>query len=181
MRRRSRLRASLRSAGTTSAVLLSGCSVIGAIGTPSAPCPPTPGQQIVSLLSTTRAREKLPQLRVDSRLARAAQAHAEDMASGGYSGHEGSDGSLPADRADRVSYPWTFVAENTAAGQSTASFAFGTWMASPPHRANNLLVDAEHVGVGYAENGDTQYRTYWVVLFGRSHEAPFTPSGGCRP
>ena len=119
-RGRSRRGASLRSAGTTSVVLLSGCSFFASIGTPSAPCPSTPGEQIVSLLSTTRAREKLPQLLVDTRLARAAQAHAEDMASLGYSGHEGSDGSLPAARADRVSYPWTFVAENTSAGQSTA-------------------------------------------------------------
>ena len=67
------------------------------------------------------------------------------------------------------------------AGQATAAVAFAAWMASAPHRANNLLVDAEHVGVGYAENPDTQYRSYWVVVFGRSYEAPFTPPGGCHP
>jgi uncharacterized protein YkwD len=111
----------------------------------------------------------------------AAQAHAKDLAARGFSGHEGSDGSLPADRADRVSYKWVFVAENTSRGHSNASAAFGAWMASPPHRANNLLVDAEHVGVGYAENLDTQHRTYWVVVFGRSYERPFSPPGGCHP
>ncbi|MEE2898273.1 MAG: CAP domain-containing protein [Gemmatimonadota bacterium] len=135
----------------------------------------------MSLLGIARERERLPQLRVDLRLMRAAQAHAEDLAAGGRSGHEGSDGSLPADRADLVSYPWVFVAENTSAGQATAAVAFAAWMDSAPHRANNLLVDAEHVGVGYAENPDTQYRSYWVVVFGRSYEAPFTPPGGCHP
>jgi len=54
-------------------------------------------------------------------------------------------------------------------------------MASPPHRPNNLLVDAEHVGVGYTENLDTQHHTYWVVVFGRSYERPVTPPGGCHP
>ena len=54
-------------------------------------------------------------------------------------------------------------------------------MASPPHRANNLLVDAEHVGVGYTENLDTQHHTYWVVVFGRSYERPFTLRGAVIP
>ena len=166
---------------TASTLLLSGCAGSGAPVIRGLSCPQTRGQQVVSLLNITRARERLPQLGVDLRLMRAAQAHAEDMAAGGYSGHEGSDGSLPADRADRVSYKWVFVAENASAGHSTASATFAAWMASPPHRANNLLVDAEDVGVGYAENQDTQYRTYWVVVFGRSYERPFSPPGGCHP
>ncbi|HAC05990.1 MAG TPA: hypothetical protein DC060_01410 [Gemmatimonadetes bacterium] len=113
---------------------------------------------MVSLLNITRAREKVPELRVDVRLVRAAQVHAEDMAAGAFSGHRGSDGSLPADRADRVNYPWLFVAENSSAGFATAPSAFAAWMASPTHRANSLQPEAEHVGVGYAENDDTEDR-----------------------
>ena len=95
---------------------------------------------------------------VDVRLVRAAQVHAEDMAAGAVSGYRGSDGSLPADRADRVNYPWLFVAENSSAGFATAPSAFAAWMASPMHRANSLQPEAEHVGVGYAENDDTEDR-----------------------
>lgn len=166
---------------TACTLLLSGCALSGTPGAGGRRCPSTRGQQIVSLLNITRAREKLPELRVDVRLMRAAQAHAEDMAAGAFSGHDGSDGSLPADRADRTSYPWIFVAENTSAGYSTAPSTFAAWMDSPSHRANNLHLEAEHVGVGYAENGDTQYRAYWVILFAASSQAPMTTPGGCHP
>ena len=175
------MNAPMRALCTALTLLLWGCALSRAPGTGGRSCPSTRGQQIVSLLNLTRAREKLPELRVDVRLIRAAQAHAEDMAAGGFSGHNGSDGSLPADRADRVSYPWLFVAENASAGYSTAPSTFAAWMDSPTHRANNLHLEAEHVGVGYAENGETQYRAYWVVVFAASSEPAMSTTDGCHP
>jgi uncharacterized protein YkwD len=123
----------------------------------------------------------LPPLVVDLNLMAAAQAHAEDMARGGFLGHEGSDGSLPADRAGRAHYPWVFVAENASAGYSTAAATVAGWMASPSHRANNLHAEARQIGIGYAENGDTEWRVYWVALFGAASRPPVTPPEGCHP
>lgn len=171
----------LRALCTSATLLVSGCGLARTPGTGGRPCLSTRGEQIVSLLNITRAREKLPELRVDVRLARAAQAHAEDMAAGSFSGHRGSDGSLPADRADRVNYPWLFIAENASAGHATAPSTFAAWMASPTNRAINLQIEAEHVGVGYAENDDTDDRAYWVVVFGASSQSAMSTTGGCHP
>ncbi len=161
---------------------LSGCFLAG----PAVPggrghCPPTRGQQMVDLINDLRAREGLPPLRVDRRLVAAAQEHAEDMAAHGFVGHDGSDGSLPAFRVDRTRYPWILILENTAGGHATASATFAAWQASETHRRNHLDPDVRHVGIGYAENGATSLRSYWVAVFAASPEAPLTPPGGCHP
>lgn len=144
-------------------------------------CPSTRGQQVVNLLNQARTAEGLDPVRVDLRLAQAAGDHARYMAETGYQGHQGENGSLPADRASAAGYPWTLVAENTSAGYGTAAATFAGWTASPSHRANNLAPDVRHVGVGYAENADSEYRSYWVLLFGATEAPPREPQGGCHP
>jgi len=136
---------------------------------------------MVALLNAMREREGLFPLRVDRRLIEAAQGHAEDMAEHGFVGHKGTDGSLTPYRVDKVRYPWFFVAENTGGGFSSAPATFAAWQASETHHANNVDEAARHVGIGYAVNGGTKFRDYWVVVFGASSEAPLSPPGGCHP
>lgn len=142
-------------------------------------CAPTRGHQMVTLVNQMREREGLFPLRVDRRLAAAAQAHAEDMAEHAFVGHDGSDGSLTAYRVDQQRYPWVRVLENTAGGLPTAAATFASWQESPGHHRNNVDEVVEHIGVGYAENAEGRHRTYWVVVFGASTEAPLSPPGGC--
>lgn len=170
-----------RGGGAILALLLGGCAG-GGLRTGDVPlCPDTRGQRVLDLLNRVRVREGLDPLVVDLRLVDAAQAHADDMAAHDFSGHEGSDGSLPADRVDRSGYPWSFVAENASAGYATAAATFAGWMASPSHRANNLHPEARHVGIGYRENGDTGYRTFWAVVFADSELPPRTTVDRCHP
>lgn len=113
-------------------------------------------------------RKKFPAttpLEIDAALEHAAQAHARDMASRGRLGHEGSDGSMPADRVTRADYAWKAVAENIAAGQTTAEEAVSTWLASPGHCENLMSPRYSQTGIAHAVNRDAAKGIYWAQVF----------------
>lgn len=95
----------------------------------------------------------------------AALAHAQDMAAHSFMGHKGSDGSMPADRAARADYTWSSVAENVAAGQSTAEEVVNTWLTSSGHCANLMSPRYSDTGVAYAVNPASEKKVYWVQVF----------------
>ena len=107
-----------------------------------------------------KANGKSP-LAADARLARAAQAHASDMASKTYFSHTGQDGSSVGDRVKRQGYGYCFVAENIAQGQKGALQALAGWQKSAGHRKNMLSELAIHFGMAEA-NG------YWVMVLGKT-------------
>ena len=99
-------------------------------------------------------------------LAAAAQAHADDLARTGRAEHTGSDGSLPADRAQRAGWPNRYVGENVAAGDPAKDqdTAHASWEASPGHRANLLYPGITHVGAACSMGG--RYGVTWVQVLG---------------
>ena len=99
-------------------------------------------------------------------LEQAALAHAQDMAGHSDMGHKGSDGSMPADRATRAGYQWSAVAENVAAGQTTAEEVVNTWLTSPGHCANLMNSRYVDTGIAFALNQDSAKGIYWVQVFG---------------
>ncbi len=101
-----------------------------------------------------------PALAADGRLARAAQAHANDMLAKNYFSHTGQDGSSAGDRVKRQGYGFCFVAENIAQGQKGALLALTGWQKSEGHRKNLLNKNAIHFGM--AQAGD-----YWVMVLGK--------------
>jgi uncharacterized protein YkwD len=123
-----------------------------------------------------RTRRGLRALEPDARLQDAAQRHAADMARGDFMAHEGRDGSLAPERAERAGYRWTTVSENVAAGYSDPADVIAGWMTSPGHRANILDAAVRHVGVGYAYRTDTRMHSYWVMVFGETAGARVTPA-----
>lgn len=104
-------------------------------------------------------------LRHASALERAARAHARDMAAHSLLGHEGSDESMPAQRATRAGYSWASVAENVAGGQTTAEEVVQTWLASPGHCANLMNPRYSESGVARATDPDSEHVVYWVQVF----------------
>ena len=100
----------------------------------------------------------MPALSLDPRLTAAARAHAEDMVAAGKIGHEGTDGSTPADRVRRVGYPYRRVGENVAAGWETVEAVTDGWMESPEHR-RNILGDYAEMGAARAVDDDAATRT----------------------
>lgn len=144
-------------------------------------CAPTKGHEVVRLINEARAARGLAPLDIDMRLVEAAQAHARDMAANVRVAHEGSDGSEPAARATRAGYPWTFIAENVAAGYGSAPAVVEGWLDSRSHRENMLSERARHVGIGYALRRGTRFDHFWAASFGRTDDARKPPGSDCHP
>jgi uncharacterized protein YkwD len=103
-------------------------------------------------------------LKPDATLDATAAAHAKDMARHGKMTHDGADGSTPAERATRAGYPWRFVAENVAAGQTTAEEVVATWIASPGHCANIMNPELREMGIAFAFHAASADGTYWAQV-----------------
>ncbi|WP_439143710.1 CAP domain-containing protein [Planktotalea sp.] len=99
-------------------------------------------------------------LAADARLARAAQAHADDMSANAFFSHTGQNGSSVGDRVKLQGYGFCFVAENIAQGQKGALEALEGWQKSAGHRRNLLSGNATQFAM--AQSAD-----YWVMVLGK--------------
>jgi uncharacterized protein YkwD len=132
------------------------------------------GQRVLELVNEARSharrcgRKKFratTPLKHAAALEHAAGNHARDMAARNFLAHKGSDESMPAERATRAGYSWASVAENVAAGQTTADEVVDTWLASPGHCANLMDPRYSESGVARATNPDSKRVVYWVQVF----------------
>lgn len=120
---------------------------------------------VVVLTNTQRALAGCRALRVNGDLRQAARTHSKKMAAASTMSHQ-----LPGElslgrRITRAGYlGWTRVAENIAAGYTTAGSVTRAWWASPGHKRNITDCSLREVGVGVVFNG---LRMYWTVNFGR--------------
>lgn len=151
-------------AGTPSVTADASPSTTGP-GAPSAP-PPRAGvaHQVLALVNVERSRAGCGPVSANAALQSAAQGHSDDMAARDYFSHTSPDGSTFADRIRAAGYRGGAIAENIAAGQTSAKDVMRAWMASPGHRANILNCTYRDIGVGYATGGS--YGTYWTQTFG---------------
>lgn len=138
-------------------------------------------EAVVAGTNALRQGERLPALRVEPRLARAAREFAAYMAKTTSYGHE-ADGRDPPARARAHGYDYCLVLENIAyhydsRGFGTARLAHDIvegWKASPPHRANLLNAIVTHVGVGIARSDrNGHYYTVQVLGLPRSASVKF--------
>ena len=122
---------------------------------------------IVELTNVERNRAGVAPLRANAQLMRAAQLHAEQMASLGRMGHvlDGARYPSPQDRLAAAGYRWSAYAENVAYGQHTPQSVTESWMTSAGHRANMLNAAYTELGTGYAV--DARGRPYFVQVFGK--------------
>jgi uncharacterized protein YkwD len=134
----------------------------------------TAGQRVLELINEARlharrcGREKFRAttlLRHAAALEHAARVHARDMAARNFLGHVGSDEGMPADRVTRAGYSWASVAENVAAGQTTAEEVVNTWLASSGHCANLMNPRYSESGAARATNPESEQVIYWVQVF----------------
>lgn len=154
---------------------------IGALGTTAAPAVtlsskgnvncvmPTGGKrlpaQILNKINAERRAKGLSMLKVDGRLAQAAQSHACDNAAQQAYSHYGSDGSDLKKRLMRVNFRPRIAVENTGLGfNGDSDRMMSFWMNSPKHRANILNPKVKRFGLGVAQTPDG--RTTWVLNLG---------------
>ena len=110
---------------------------------------------ILCLHNQVRAEHRLPALRENRRLRKAAVRHARDMVRDGYFEHTTPTGTTMVDRILRARYVredagWA-LGENLAWGTGslgTPRGAVQSWMESPGHRANILKRSYRELGVG---------------------------------
>ena len=118
------------------------------------------GCGVIDIVNDERASQSLPPVRFDPSLARAARAHATDMAEKNYFAHESPDGRDFVDRTSEASYQGFATGENIAEGQRSAEEVMVSWMNSPGHRRNILAENSNELGVGFDEG-------FWVQVFGQ--------------
>jgi uncharacterized protein YkwD len=119
--------------------------------------------KLIALHNEERVKEKRNTLEVSPKLTKAAQRHADDMAKRKKMGHEGSDGTAPADRITDEGYRYRRIGENVAYGRWTPEGLMHGWLESPPHK-RNILGSYSQIGAAcaIAEDGTV----YWCVTFG---------------
>lgn len=116
--------------------------------------------QLLRLVNAARDDAGCNPVTLDTRLARAAQLHAEDMEENNYFSHSSQDGRTFVDRAQDQGYS-SPSAENIAQGQQNANQVFDAWMNSSGHRANIESCSTRTMGIGH-----TEAEHYWVQVFG---------------
>jgi len=133
-------------------------------------------QRLLTLTNTARATPRrcgsrkfgvAPPLLANARLARAAQAHSNDMAAHDYLEHRGRDGSTASQRLTRAGYGLRDVGENIAAGQATPDDVMQDWLKSPEHCTNIMEPSFTEMGTAFAVNMQSGLVIYWTQVFAR--------------
>ncbi|NUT45938.1 MAG: CAP domain-containing protein [Saccharothrix sp.] len=124
---------------------------------------PTFEDQVLALTNRERSAAGCGGLTANAQLAAAAKRHTDDMARTGNFSHTGSDGSTAAQRVTDAGYRYRMMAENIAAGQTSAEEVVRAWMNSEGHRANIVNCELRDLGVAHAVGGD---KHYWTQDFG---------------
>ncbi|MCK0096363.1 CAP domain-containing protein [Yoonia sp. F2084L] len=115
-------------------------------------------------LNAFRASQGRGAVQPNAALARAAQAHAEDMARRGYFSHDspgGPNGDTFVDRARAGGCAMTGGAENIANGQQSEEQVLVAWQNSSGHRRNMLVRGYTQFGLGRSGN-------IWVLKLAQS-------------
>jgi uncharacterized protein YkwD len=127
-------------------------------------------EQLFWYINEARRLHGLPPLTYVHNLSVAAQRHTEDMAVNQFTGHQGSDGSMPYERLPLYGYEGAYGGEATAWGFEDARLAVEFWVNSPSHRRIILNERALALGVGYTVDFKAPNVWYWVAEFGQKDE-----------
>ncbi|KAG1701620.1 hypothetical protein DVH05_010923 [Phytophthora capsici] len=116
--------------------------------------------RLVNAVNAKRAEKGLRPVCINSKLMKAAQVQADDMARNNFVRTRGSDGSTPTNRynAQRI-FP-SRSAEMVGAGYTTVEAVVNTFVKSA---GAYLYSDFQYIGPGYKYDGTKLYKHYWVL------------------
>lgn len=125
-------------------------------------------------INALRAKAGCGPLRPNAALQLAAERHAAAMAQQNFFGHKGKDGSQLKGRVNDAGYRWGAIAENIAAGQTSAAEVVQLWYQSAGHQKNILNCAYVDTGLAVVYQADDAplkgysypFRYYWVQTFG---------------
>ncbi|MGL4811228.1 MAG: CAP domain-containing protein [Beijerinckiaceae bacterium] len=116
-------------------------------------------QAVLRLINQHRAANGLPPVQSDARLIRAAQQHAQAMASSTSMSHD-AGGSFEQRMTSQGIRGWQ--AENIAAGYNSVGEVFANWQVSGKHNANMLHDKMRKIGLARSVGADG--RSYWTMV-----------------
>lgn len=135
----------------------------------------TAAQEVLDATNAARAvgrqcgdtwMEAAPPVAWSARLAAAALAHSEDMASQSYFSHADRRRQEVPQRVEAQGYAWRNVAENISRGQNSAQEAVNGWINSPGHCRNLMNPRFTEMGAGLAIHQARHPTAYWTQVFG---------------
>jgi len=110
-------------------------------------------RSLAALIAKEREQRKLPPLTLDTRLAKIAQSHCQDMLANGFIAHTSPSTGEASNRVSRAGLAATVVLENIGRGYSASEIHQGL-MESPGHRGNILSPDARELGIGVVSESE---------------------------
>jgi uncharacterized protein YkwD len=134
----------------------------------------SPEAEALAQINALRADAGCGPLQINPALQAAAAGHAADMAQQNFFSHTGTGGSKLRGRIDAAGYRWGAIAENIAAGQSSAAEVVSVWYQSAGHKKNMLNCTYRDTGLALVYQADDQpikgydfpFNYYWVQTFG---------------
>ncbi len=132
----------------------------------------------LGLLNAYRAQNGLAPLTATPLLNQVAYDHSLDMGQKAYFDHNDLNGVNPFDRMKNAGYRGGAMAENIAAGNSSAQGTFDQWKYSAGHNANMLGTAYRAIGIGRAAVPGSPYTYYWTTDFGDVVDGSQLPGGG---
>lgn len=131
---------------------------------------------VLTLINEQRTQEQtcgsesygpVDELTWNALLTSAAQEHSDNMANYDFFSHTGLDESTVSTRVTAQGYTWSSVAENIAAGQTTAQSVVDAWMVSDGHCKNIMSENVTEMGLACSENSNVTYTYYWTQVFAK--------------
>lgn len=138
--------------GLVAALFLSGIRASHVLGTTDG----ITNDGLLESTNTARSNADIAGLVVNTKLSRAAQQKATDMAKRNYWSHDTPEGKTPWTFVDGQSYSYQTVGENLAYGFSENQEVINGWLNSPSHRDNLLSRGFTDVGFGIASSDNYQ-------------------------
>jgi len=122
-------------------------------------------QLILKEINPVRADHGFLDLKVNKKLAEAAQMKALDMIKRNYFDHIGPDGETPWTWLELVDYDYAAAGENLAINASEPLILINAWLDSPSHAKNILNGYFTDIGIGMANGEIDSKKTTVVVMF----------------
>ncbi|KAG1701622.1 hypothetical protein DVH05_010925 [Phytophthora capsici] len=116
--------------------------------------------KMLTAVNAKRAAKGLSAVCINTKLAAASQAHAEDMAAKNFIGTSGSDGSTQMDRLEAQNLTVSAAAELVGAGYTSVDKVVDAWLKAS---SDYIYADYPFIGPGYKYDKTKQYKHYWVL------------------
>ncbi|MCC6792131.1 MAG: CAP domain-containing protein [Thermomicrobiales bacterium] len=135
-------------------------------------CTDSQEARFLALINDYRAKNGLNKLALSRTLGAAAEHHSKDMARYNYFSHTLRGGVSWSSNIKKHGYKASgTMAENIAAGNSSADDTFRQWRNSAGHNKNMLNPSFRAIGIGRASKSSSKYRWYWTTTFGGAQDS----------